>query len=332
MRMKIIACVLMLAHTTMVDALPQGTSTCTCTNPDHCVMDNRRCRCCKTGWIGSDCGEECQSCKWNYNTCKLSCSPGKWSDKCQIDCPQNCIQSSNKSMCNISTGDCIECLEGYHGKTCDKPCRHTCLKNLCYQGNGTCKFCADDAYGDFCENKCSRGCYNDTCLKNGTCRCKPGWTGRTCHADCATHCKDRECIIIDGHSTCKGGCTDGFYKDCFSKCPGGCHKCDKNTGQCSGKVHVHSYGPQFQLVTCVVLLTLVMVGFLCSKKLRIRSFIKKTCHRFSRKKTDSASHSPDENTPTSKIEVQETYAVQPTPDYHQDDYNSLHGDHGDSVN
>ncbi|XP_071099011.1 uncharacterized protein [Haliotis cracherodii] len=83
-----------------------------------------------------------------------SCGWGKYGDKCDKDCPSNCIPHPVKKLahCNKETGRCSEgCVPGWFEDLCDQACSKNCLRNICNRQNGICTFgCSGNYTGDYC--------------------------------------------------------------------------------------------------------------------------------------------------------------------------------------
>ncbi|XP_071099055.1 serine/threonine-protein phosphatase 6 regulatory ankyrin repeat subunit B-like [Haliotis cracherodii] len=83
-----------------------------------------------------------------------SCGWGKYGDKCDKDCPLNCISHPVRNLkhCHKKTGKCSEgCVLGWFEDLCDHACTRNCLRNTCNRQNGICSFgCDGDYTGDFC--------------------------------------------------------------------------------------------------------------------------------------------------------------------------------------
>ena len=84
--------------------------------------------------------------------------------------------------CHKIDGNCLVCKDGYHGSECDKQCSSGCNSTICDKSDGVCDGCNDGYYGDYCNNTCSSNCKDEICDRDGSCSCKPGYSG--------THCKD----------------------------------------------------------------------------------------------------------------------------------------------
>ncbi|XP_048256997.1 serine/threonine-protein phosphatase 6 regulatory ankyrin repeat subunit C-like isoform X2 [Haliotis rufescens] len=83
-----------------------------------------------------------------------SCGWGKYGDKCDKDCPSNCISHPVRNLrhCHKETGRCSEgCVPGWFEDLCDHACSKNCLRNICNRQNGICTFgCSGNYTGDYC--------------------------------------------------------------------------------------------------------------------------------------------------------------------------------------
>lgn len=65
-------------------------------------------------------------CSNNINYIFLGCIRGKYGENCIRECPVNCLDD----ICNIFSGTCYLCDDGYKGPICDNG---RCLLCSCYQ-------------------------------------------------------------------------------------------------------------------------------------------------------------------------------------------------------
>uniref|UniRef100_A0A2C9JE70 Cubilin n=1 Tax=Biomphalaria glabrata TaxID=6526 RepID=A0A2C9JE70_BIOGL len=140
---------------------------------------------CKTGWTGTNCSQDIDECAINSTIC-----------------------SNLHEVCHNLKGsaECI-CQDGFYNST------------ILF----SCQACDSLHYGANCTSVCSCHTTNtaDCNDVNGTCSCKPGWTGADCSQgcdslhygqDCTLQCKcqlnnSAVCNSTDGHCTCLSGWT-----------------------------------------------------------------------------------------------------------------------------
>ncbi|ESO84287.1 hypothetical protein LOTGIDRAFT_176188, partial [Lottia gigantea] len=150
---------------------------------------------------------------------------------CEVEIFEKC-GSNCKDGCD-SSGNCNNCIFGYHGNKCATPCPTNCNSG-CIQNNGDCKACKKGFWGMKCNvncNKCKQGCQQN----NGYCNnggCISGYYGNKCDTPCPTNCNGG---CIQNNGDCEV-CNDGYWGiKCQKQCPTNCRlsKCDKNNGYCS---------------------------------------------------------------------------------------------------
>ena len=139
-----------------------------------------------------------------------------------------------------------------HTKTPPNQCVNNCYDNgKCV--NNSC-LCNQGFYGDNCENKivqCAQYCdINGECLKDGTCVCKPYWTGPACQD--LTSCPVIDGKICNDNGSCdetsgKCNCKATYHqpkceKDilCPNNCSGSNGDCDVTSGKCICKKGFYS--------------------------------------------------------------------------------------------
>ncbi|XP_062612432.1 protein eyes shut homolog, partial [Saccostrea cucullata] len=183
------------------------------------------------------------ACEIAVNGCDL----GFYGVNC-TQCPKNCLNNS----CHFQTGECVDCVVGYTGASCE---------TACSSGN----------YGQGCAFKCGNCFENNICNKvNGSCpgQCSPGWIGDKCDRVCVNgyfglncglscnipNCKNStSCDVVTGE--CLEGCIEGLAGKTCNECEGNfygercnmtCSKfckdgvCIRTTGQCRDCIHGRS--------------------------------------------------------------------------------------------
>ncbi|XP_078320063.1 uncharacterized protein LOC111119720 isoform X1 [Crassostrea virginica] len=193
-----------------------------------------------------------------YEIEEFECSNGSFGYDCTGICPKTC-----SDQCNKETGQCT-CKTGFWGTYCNQTCSTLCKDTLCDHSSGVCVDCILGHYGLNCTDQCSLGC-QDTCNKtSGHCKCKNGYYSANCSLQCSENCKNSYCLQESGicasciqgkygnfcKEDCFGDCGDSCAQDtglctscaegkydlyCNSSCPENCKSkiCDRNTGKCS---------------------------------------------------------------------------------------------------
>ncbi|KAH9488616.1 hypothetical protein Btru_061289 [Bulinus truncatus] len=191
----------------------QGSAECLCKVGFHRPALSASCQACNTTHYGYNCGELCTcdinntlDCNDVNGTC--TCNPGWTGTNCDVDIDE-CI--SNTSYCLNSVEVChnlngsAECLckVGYYRPTLST----------------SCQACDSTHYGENCASVCPCMTANtaDCNDVNGTCTCKPGWTGTICDKlvdQCSntSFCTNvnETCYNTTGTPTCD--CVIGFTK------------------------------------------------------------------------------------------------------------------------
>ncbi|XP_069128596.1 laminin subunit alpha-like [Argopecten irradians] len=149
-------------------------------------------------------------------------------------CSSNCIGST----CDINTGECSACIDGFHGSTCDQLCSIGCSTGTCNQATGQCDgACSSGYYGAGCDSACSDNCLNGECEQyTGTCgACYDGYYGDTCSLSCSVKCATLACSQNGGKCS---ACSAGYYGiQCDTACPSNClaKTCNQDDGLCLGR-------------------------------------------------------------------------------------------------
>ena len=163
---------------------------------------------------------ECEVTEQGGVECR-TCSQGKYGIACESDCPENCTQCKDSSVCT-------QCKVGFTGMVCDSVCS---VPDCTECGiDKTCIVCKPGKYGASCEFSCPE-C--ETCtlytgsIDQAQClTCRKGQhliadsTGRHICIDCEVNCES--CVAADNCTSCK----DGYYGVmCGTKCPSSCQSC-----------------------------------------------------------------------------------------------------------
>uniref|UniRef100_A0A2C9JEB6 Uncharacterized protein n=1 Tax=Biomphalaria glabrata TaxID=6526 RepID=A0A2C9JEB6_BIOGL len=190
-----------------------GTATCDCLIGFHRPTSGASCQACDSTHWGQNCSNVCQCDVSNSLDCNdvngtCTCKPG-WTG---LSCVYLVDQCSNNTFCttanetcyNISGTATCDCKIGFHRPT----------------SGGPCQVCDDTQWGLNCSNVCQCDVSNslDCNDVNGTCTCKPGWTGTKCDQDideCAINAiicanPNEKCHNLNGSAECI--CQDGFLK------------------------------------------------------------------------------------------------------------------------
>eukprot|EP00105_Crassostrea_gigas_P037704 XP_019921852.1 PREDICTED: cell death abnormality protein 1-like [Crassostrea gigas] len=138
----------------------------------------------------------------------LGCDVGFYGENCR-KCPDNCLNDT----CEVQTGDCFCCKDGFSGRMCEEgcdvgfygenctKCPDNCLNDTCEVQTGDCFCCKDGFSGKMCEEECPHGQY-----------------GKACSSQCGNCLNQMPCNYLNG--TCQGGCSSGWTGDkCAQKCP-----------------------------------------------------------------------------------------------------------------
>ncbi|WAR15921.1 PTPRK-like protein [Mya arenaria] len=224
-------------------------------------LDNGHCNCTQGHYLqtcSAPCLSACEECT-NSSSCTV-CPFGKFGNSCQNEC-----QCSNKTSCNIITGDCIArtcpqtctscvdsehctgCTVGWFGRTCSYACSSNCFGG-CVQSSGFCNACSHRYFGSSCDRECSY-CGDSNCTQTGECyKCYQGFYGTFCNSTCPSTCSAKcnqkdgscaftcpaNCLNCSDSLTCTK-CKDFFYGYiCNEKCSSMCKQgiCDMKSGHC----------------------------------------------------------------------------------------------------
>ena len=187
-------------------------------NCEHC-LDSLICHMCEDGYYVDDVSKICIPCSINCTdnvcvssngTCTKGCSTGRTGQRCNEECPTNCIECDQ-----FNASDCKTCKSEFYGDNCGHKCSEHCKINdgihECEKENGTCKGgCVDKYWTKTCSEACPDGCTNQACNDtNGECiiGCKIGYHGANCSLNCPDTCSDDGCFQENG--TCKSACVPG---------------------------------------------------------------------------------------------------------------------------
>ena len=202
-------------------------STC---EDEQCNKTNGTCQRCKKNYWGDYCNQTC-----DIEDCAslVTCTKDDYCNLTSSDAIPNCLEYDNK------TGECISCLQGFWGKTCNQCEGKQC--KLCNQTNGTCEKCLDGYWGKTCLSKCPEKCSNGVCEKHtGHClSCKANKWGRTCNQSCIIdHCHayrydlyGNKCPFSQGPRC--SDCNIAYWGEQCLPCPRNCiDDCSQATGKC----------------------------------------------------------------------------------------------------
>ncbi|XP_059169385.1 uncharacterized protein LOC131951116 [Physella acuta] len=216
-----------------VDECAKGTSLCTqgCIN----TIGSYRCSC-GSGFLLADDGVSCTAINSCMNkNCASTCAVVNGMETCF--CPKGQIVDSNNELQCQDVDLCAS-----------KPCDQMCEENadgtefVCSCRDGyilaedkvSCKECPFGKFGAACSGTCSCKFENTKLCSssNGSCECKPGWTGVDCSTDIneclgsPSPCPDAnsQCINAQGSFYCK--CNNGFIQKNQSQ--NDCYECDEN--------------------------------------------------------------------------------------------------------
>ena len=205
--------------------------------------DGELCDKCKPHFKEPDCsiceehftGTDCNSCIPHFKEpdCDV-CVNDYFGPECDKECGANCNTSS--IPCDMKTGKCSSCLNGFLGDRCNN-CKEFTDETLT-----ECSKCYDGFYLNNekecikCESKCKLCSSKDICLE---CKEKNMYT-ETCDKECPKNCLDGETEHLCDFSTgkCNLGCQLGFFgEECKKECGEHCivtdTNCERDTGKCT---------------------------------------------------------------------------------------------------
>ncbi|XP_048255154.1 protein draper-like [Haliotis rufescens] len=137
-----------------------------------------KCQECANNFMGENCETSCSDncrsicstqnctsqCERDTGRCLHGCEPGSWGERCADLCSPRCLDQN----CNQTSGQCVQCIRGYHGFKCHLPCVN-CKDSGCLKTTGTCKKCDAGYYGRTCTQTCLN-CSSDVCARlSGLC-------------------------------------------------------------------------------------------------------------------------------------------------------------------
>ncbi|KAH9505487.1 hypothetical protein Btru_057440 [Bulinus truncatus] len=203
-------------------------NSCSCgVGADHC--DAKIGCVCKTGYTGSLCDQDVDECATGQQSCQLhercvnyvggaTCECESRYEKINGTCEASttCI----RQMCSFS------CLVINGTETCSCPSGKKLLKD-----GINCGDCAEGQWGLSCVNSCN--CSSKLkmyCDKaNGSCLCKPGWTGIGCDQDIDECSSGSYSCLPNKHCNNTAGAYDCVCDDGFVAKGGTCKKMTSNT-------------------------------------------------------------------------------------------------------
>ena len=221
----------------------------------ECSKSDGKCTECEEGYYPpfcKECNKKCLLCE-SEKKCTKCIDRELYGSLCENTCNENCFDDKEKeTKCDLETGNCFSCNEGFFGDKCDKKCLdENCIK--CDKTSGLCLQCDINFYlnDDKGCTKCNDNC--DRCTKDKCIECKRGdFYGDLCDKECPLHCSidsilKRKCDRDSGK--CVYGCEEFFTGElcdscilgkkgtnCTEKCSEGCDleqgNCDKETGEC----------------------------------------------------------------------------------------------------
>ncbi|KAK7100045.1 multiple epidermal growth factor-like domains protein 10 isoform X2 [Littorina saxatilis] len=219
---------------------------------------------CDIGKYGSGCSQTCEKCDRDdcdpeTGVCRSGCVKGYsglyCNKSCEVgrfgkDCAFLCGNCKHGNPCNVLTGVCMGCADGYdtrdimcqtkcdigkYGSGCSQTCEK-CDRDDCDPETGVCRSgCVKGYSGLYCNKKCDIGKYGSGCSQTcekcdrddcdpetGVCRsgCVKGYSGLYCNKSCEVGRFGKDCAFLCGN--CKHGnpcnvltgvcmgCADGY--------------------------------------------------------------------------------------------------------------------------
>ncbi|XP_055869613.1 multiple epidermal growth factor-like domains protein 10 isoform X2 [Biomphalaria glabrata] len=159
-----------------------------------CRNDSGECTICQPGYYGN-CKQNCRNicnntlrCDKIYGYCRLTCGSRKYGKECKDACPLMCGADGN---CHKETGECLEgCLPGYYLADCTGRCDKNCANVSCEVHTGKCIACPDGWAGVECEKRC-QNCIDNVCDQDSL-QCIRGCIG----GDCVEEEKGSNALLI----------------------------------------------------------------------------------------------------------------------------------------
>ncbi|XP_067677103.1 uncharacterized protein [Haliotis asinina] len=127
-----------------------------------CCLQPRPVSCLNTNPCAKNFDENCIKCN-RFNEC-IECLKGYYGSSCEKKCIGHC-----QFDCDIQTGLCRTCQDGFHGDNCSVPCSKTCFENACERSTGACNGCRKGhcfpktECVKTCSDKCPNNCDFETC-------------------------------------------------------------------------------------------------------------------------------------------------------------------------
>nr|XP_022311822.1 receptor-type tyrosine-protein phosphatase T-like [Crassostrea virginica]XP_022311823.1 receptor-type tyrosine-protein phosphatase T-like [Crassostrea virginica]XP_022311824.1 receptor-type tyrosine-protein phosphatase T-like [Crassostrea virginica] len=173
-----------------------------------------------------------------YELCELEVygcrNNSYYGEECNTPCPENC----QERRCDINTGNCLGCVPGYQGPTCNQVCARQTYGLECSE------FCGNCSNGETCHHvngTCLRGCNEGVQGQQCKNECKEGSYGKNCMYNCSSNCiQTSKCDRFSG--SCYGGCIDGWDGSrCTEICQNGKFgsNCIQSCGKCKGGSQCH---------------------------------------------------------------------------------------------
>eukprot|EP01135_Chromosphaera_perkinsii_P005134 Nk52_evm21s317 gene=Nk52_evmTU21s317 len=239
--------------------------------------DTYKCNNCPLGTYGpkctKTCGDSCdaQGCKQDDGACNR-CNRESYRnpDGVCVSCPTHCVEKpENERQCDIKTGACKDCKDGYYGLQCSSSCSddvERCTKCEMDSSGVKCLSCRLDTEENpqfyLKNNVCHEcECDNDYYVKEAGCSPEGVCKAANCEHWGSDKFTCQECkegfVFHKTDNMCKE-CPIGEYKESnneCAKCPDKCAECKKKGGsvectKCQNNEHFHYEVSQDNLPNC----------------------------------------------------------------------------------